>query len=139
MRKTIFILLLFIPTFLFADIISGYVLDEDGNPITYASVYLKTDPQSGTMTDSLGYYSININPSTDNSDNLIISFIGYRTEEVLISSISSTQPLYTTLIEQPIMLEGATVKAKISRKESRKLKKDALEKFVAQIAIDFPE
>ncbi len=31
------------------------------------------------------------------------------------------------------------MKAKISRKESRKLKKDALEKFVAQIAIDFPE
>ena len=139
MRKTIFILLLFIPTFLFADIISGYVLDEDGNPITYASVYLKTDPQSGTMTDSLGYYSININPSTDNSDHLIISFIGYRTEELSIASLQATQPHQTILVEQPIMLEGTTVKAKISRKESRKIKKDALAKFIAQMRADFPE
>lgn len=137
--KPLPLILLLFTLQLSAQNITGYVLSEDGDPIPYASVYVKTNPQLGTMTDSLGYYSIFLDQSTDNSDNLIISFIGYRTEEVLISSISSTQPLYTTLIEQPIMLEGATVKAKISRKESRKFKKDALEKFVAQIAIDFPE
>jgi hypothetical protein len=139
MRKTIFFLLLFIPTFLFADIISGYVLGEDGDPIPYASVYVKTNPQLGTMTDSLGYYSININPSTDYSDHLIISFIGYRTEELSIASLQASQPYQTILVEQPIMLEGATVKAKISRKESRKIKKDALAKFIAQMRADFPE
>lgn len=138
MRKTIFFLLLFIPTFLFADIISGYVLGEDGDPIPYASVYVKTNPQLGTMTDSLGYYSININPSTDYSDHLIISFIGYRTEELSIASLQASQSHQTTLVEQPIMLEGATVKAKISRKESRKIKKDALAKFIAQMRADFP-
>ncbi|MBO5346299.1 MAG: hypothetical protein J6A44_05295, partial [Paludibacteraceae bacterium] len=44
-----------------------------------------------------------------------------------------------TLVEQPIMLEGAVVKAKISRKESIKLKKEALKKFVEQMAKDFPK
>ena len=137
--KPLSLILLLFSLHLSAQTITGYVFGEDGNPISYASVYVKSNPQSGTMTDSLGYYSINLNQSTDYSDHLIISFIGYRTEEVSIASISIAQPLYTTLVEQPIMLEGATVKAKISRKESRKLKKEALEKFVAQMALDFPE
>lgn len=137
--KPLPLILLLFSLHLSAQTITGYVLGEDGNPISYASVYVKSNPQSGTMTDSLGYYSINLNQSTDYSDNLIVSFIGYRTEEVSIASISITQPLYTTLVEQPIMLEGATVKAKISRKESRKIKKDALAKFIAQMRADFPE
>ncbi len=137
--KPLPLILLLFSLHLSAQTITGYVFGEDSDPIPYASVYVKTNPQSGTMTDSLGYYSITINQSTDKSDNLIISFIGYRTEEISIATISGTQPLYTTLVEQPIMLEGATVKAKISRKESRKLKKEALEKFVAQMALDFPD
>jgi hypothetical protein len=36
------------------------------------------------------------------------------------------------------MLEGAIVKAKISKKESQKLKREALEKFVEQMREDFP-
>ena len=35
-----------------------------------------------------------------------------------------------TLVEQPIMLEGPTIMAKVSRKESKKIKKNALDKFV---------
>ena len=138
MRPLLPIILLFFSLQLFAQTITGYVIDENGAPIPYASVYVKHNPQSGTMTDSLGHYSILLDGS-EQGDNLIISFIGYRTEELPIASLQPDVPLQTTLVEQPIMLEGATVNAKISRKESRKLKKEALERFVAQLKTDFPE
>ena len=138
MKLLLFILLLFtLP--LYSQDLKGYVIDEDGEPIPYASVYIKSNPQSGTMTDSLGFFSLSITNESEYSDNLIVSFIGYRTEEIAIATINLDSPSYITLLEQPIMLEGTIVQAKISRKESRKLKKDALGKFVDQMKVDFPQ
>lgn len=119
--------------------IKGTVIDEDGDPIAYASVYVRTNPIGGTMTDLDGNYVLQIDSTSILEDELIFSFIGYRTEEFPIQSVINDSVLNVTLVEQPIMLEGAIVKAKISRKESRKLKREALEKFVNQMAEDFPK
>ncbi len=138
MRTLLFIILLSLSSQLTAQNLTGCVVDENGVPIPYASVYVKNNPQSGTMTDSIGFYTLHID-SIEANDQLIISFIGYRTEEKPISILLSDTLNYTTLYEQPIMLEGATVKVKISRKESLKLKKEALVKFVEQLRSDFPK
>ena len=139
MRSLIYILLSFLPFTLLAQNIVGTVIDENGDPLPYASVYVKNNPIGGTMTDLNGQYTLEINPITDSNDEVIFSFIGYRTEEIPVASIISDSNFIVTLVEQPIMLEGAVVNAKISRKESIKLKKEALKKFVEQMAKDFPK
>ena len=117
------ILLLSLTFFLSAQTAVGFVVDEDGEPIPYASVYVKKDPVGGTMTDLDGRYELQLDTLVKNSDEVVFSFIGYRTEIFTISTITSDSVFYITLVEQPIMLEGAVVKAKISKKESRKLKR----------------
>ena len=140
MKHILYILSLFLfPFTLLAQIAVGYVFDEDGEPIPYASVYVKNDPIGGTMTDLNGRYELLLDTLVEYSDDVVFSFIGYRTEIFSIRKITYDSVFYVTLVEQPIMLEGAVVNAKISKKESRKLKKEALEKFVAQMRKDFPK
>ena len=127
------------PLLLSAQTAVGFVVDEDGDPIPYASVYIQNNPAAGTMTDSIGRYELQLDPLSSIDDNVVFSFIGYRTEIFTISEITLDSIFRITLVEQPIMLEGAVVNAKISRKESRKLKKEALEKFVDQLRKDFPK
>ena len=140
MKYFLQILLLFLFSFsLLAQTAVGFVIDEDGEPISYASVYVKNDPIGGTMTDLDGRYELKLDSLISINEEVVFSFIGYRTEIFPVRTIISDSAFYVTLIEQPIMLEGAVVKAKISKKESRKLKKEALEKFVAQMREDFPK
>ena len=140
MKSVIHILLLLsFPFSLFAQTIVGTVLEEDGNPLPYASVYVRNNPIGGTMTDENGKYILEIDSTTASTDEVIFSFIGYRTEEFSVQSIVHDSNFVVTLIEQPVMLEGAIVNAKISRKESQKLKREALEKFVEQMREDFPK
>ena len=133
------LLLLLIPLSLLSQIAIGFVVDEEGDPIPYTSVYVKNNPIGGTMTDSDGRYELLLDTPIQNDDEVVFSFIGYRTEIFSVRTIISDSIFYVTLVEQPIMLEGAVVKAKISKKESRKLKKEALEKFIAQMRADFPK
>ena len=140
MKYILHILLLFsFPFSLLSQTAKGFVIDEDGEPIPYASVYVKNNPVGGTMTDSDGRYELQLGEAVESTDEVVFSFIGYRTEMFSVAAIMADSLFYVTLVEQPIMLEGATVRAKISKKESRKLKKDALERFVAQMREDFPK
>lgn len=139
MKSLIYILLFFFPFSLCAQTLLGTVIDEDGEPLPYASVYLQNNPVGGSMTDFDGRYALEIDSVTDLNDEVVFSFIGYRTEVFPVSTIVSDSNFVVTLVEQPIMLEGAVVNAKISRKESLKLKREALEKFVNQMAKDFPD
>ena len=140
MKYILHILLLFsFPFSLLSQTAKGFVIDEDGEPIPYASVYVKNNPVGGTMTDSDGRYELQLGEAVESTDEVVFSFIGYRTEMFSVAVIMADSLFYVTLVEQPIMLEGATVRAKISKKESRKLKKDALERFVAQMREDFPK
>ena len=140
MKYILHILLLFsFPFSLLSQTAKGFVIDEDGEPIPYASVYVKNNPVGGTMTDSDGRYELQLGEAVESTDEVVFSFIGYRTEMFSVAAIMADSLFCVTLVEQPIMLEGATVRAKISKKESRKLKKDALERFVAQMREDFPK
>lgn len=116
----------------------GMVLDEAGKPVPFASVYVKDNPYIGTATDYDGLYAIEITEKADLLDDLVFSFIGYRTVEVPIAEMYPDSLYNVMLIEQPIMLDAAEVTAKISRKESKKIKKNALDKFIQQLEHDFP-
>ena len=60
--------------------IAGQVLDEEGMPIPGVSVYIK-DTSTGTVTDFDGRFEI---PVTNADDILVISFVGFQTQEIVI-------------------------------------------------------
>ena len=62
--------------------VSGYVYDEQGEPIIGASVHIK-GTSIGAVTDLDGYFSIQMSEA---SDILVISFIGYQTQEIKITT-----------------------------------------------------
>ena len=61
-------------------IISGTVLDEEGQPIPGVNV-LEKETTTGTITDIEGHYNLTV--SSENSV-LVFSFIGYRSQEITI-------------------------------------------------------
>lgn len=61
--------------------ISGTIMDENGQSIVGASVRIKNS-QVGTVSDIDGNFSLQANPE----DILVISFIGYKTQEVKVGN-----------------------------------------------------
>ncbi|MCQ2345106.1 MAG: carboxypeptidase-like regulatory domain-containing protein [Paludibacteraceae bacterium] len=120
-----------------AEVITGTVVEQSGEPIPYASVFQKALPLQGVSTDIDGKFSIDLDRSSD--DVLIISFISYKTVEHPISKISTGANLKITLLEQPIMLDEAVVQVKLSRREARQIKKNVLTQFRERLVKDFPK
>ena len=58
--------------------ITGQVFDESGEGIPGANVTLKSNPTSGTVTDLDGKFILMASPQ---KDVLVVSFIGYNTQE----------------------------------------------------------
>lgn len=67
--------------------ISGTVKDEKGLPVTGASVLVKGST-TGTSTDASGIFKLTVPAATKS---LIISYVGYVTEEVLIPSSNEVE------------------------------------------------
>jgi len=64
--------------------ITGKVADEDGQPLNGASVVVKGTPR-GTITNEMGQFAISAAPN----DVLIISFIGFATQEISVGTQTS--------------------------------------------------
>ncbi|MDR3652204.1 MAG: TonB-dependent receptor [Paludibacter sp.] len=85
--KKNFVLLLFLAVSLGAfaqNELSGKVIDKNGDPIIGASIKVK-GTNSGTITDVSGFFKLNVN----GKESLLISYIGYQTQEVSIKGKSS--------------------------------------------------
>ena len=70
----------------------GRVSDEQGNPLPYVSVYVKDNPYVGTVTGNGGEFALDI-PPADRADNLVFSFIGFRTVELPVSTLTEETPV----------------------------------------------
>ncbi|MCD8293452.1 MAG: TonB-dependent receptor [Prevotellaceae bacterium] len=81
--------------------VKGVVNDAMG-PITGASVIEKGNVTNGTITDLDGNFTLNVSPGAT----LVISFIGYKTQEVALNGRNS---INTTLHEDTEMLEEVVV------------------------------
>lgn len=112
----------------------GHVVDENGQPVSYASIYFKKAPEHGTVTDNNGNFRININEN----DSLIISFVGYATKSLHSRSIKDDELLQIRLYSQPIMLEEMVVAGKTTRNK-RKAIKDLLRFTRNRMNVDFPD
>ena len=77
--------------------VSGTIVSSDGEPMIGANVLVKgTD--LGTITDISGRYTIEGVP--DASDVLVVSFIGYATEELIIDNRNTVDVLLTATASQ---------------------------------------
>lgn len=137
----LFVLAGFAPVgFVYGQTIQGVVSDESSKPLSFVSIYLKSNPYLGTSSNMDGTYSLDLGTEKVNKDDVVIfSFIGYKTVEQRVKDWTPDKQLVIKLIEQPIMLEGAAVTAKVSRKSGKAAKLLFMEKFKKQLEKDFPK
>ena len=82
--------------------VSGFVTDEDGNPLPGASI-LEKGTTSGTESDFDGNFSLNV---TNANATLVVSFIGYLPQEI---AVAGQEKLTIALIEDAANLEEVVV------------------------------
>jgi TonB-dependent SusC/RagA subfamily outer membrane receptor len=84
MKKLLLLVLIFISgtSYLMAQsAVTGKVTDENGNGVPGANIIIK-GTSSGTITDIDGNFSIN----TSSSNILIVTYVGYSTQEIVVGS-----------------------------------------------------
>ena len=128
---------------------AGRVVDEQGAPIPYATVYPEIAPEWGTATNNDGFFSFEANLVPDMK--IIISFIGYekltiRANECLVLSPSDDpssfqlSPFTFVLKEQPIALQETVIAAKPAKqKNKRKAMAALLHAVYIKLEEEFPD
>ena len=92
---------------------SGLVKDAAGETVIGASIYVK-GTTNGAITDLDGKFTL---AGVKTGDILVISFVGYKTQEVTFNG----QPLTVTLEDDSLQLSEVVVTALGIRKEAKKL------------------
>ena len=134
--KTLVFILALVSTFI------GRVVDQNGEPIPYATVYPEIAPEWGTATNNDGFFRFEANLTKDSR--IIVSYIGYEKKTVLAESLYSVSPedgLYSVILkEQPIALEETVVAAKKSKQRNkRKQMAELLHAVYVKLEEQFPD
>ena len=134
--KTLVFILALVSTFI------GRVVDQNGEPVPYATVYPEIAPEWGTATNNDGFFRFEANLTKDSR--IIVSCIGYEKKTVLAESLSSVGPedgLYSVILkEQPIALEETVIAAKKSKQRNkRKQMAQLLHAVYVKLEEQFPD
>lgn len=84
-------------------IIAGTVVNEDDEPVSSVSIYIKNRPGSGTLTDAQGKFQM----STLYGDVLVFSSVGYETTEHVV--VESTREFVMKLTAQSSEIDEVVV------------------------------
>ena len=107
--------------------VTGTVLDDEGEPLISASVVLKGDPKVATITDMNGVFNISV-PNLQAT--LVISYVGYKTQEVALNGRSNVDVTLTTdsevLDEMVVVGYGAQKRGSLTGSVSAVSSKDLL-------------
>lgn len=120
--------------------VEGRVVSDKGKTVSYASVYLKNQPQVGTICDVNGRFSLEV---ADTHDSLIVSLVGYETVFINLRQVNLDKNLVIKLKEQPVILNEVVVTVnkkakKKTKKEEREYLSKELNKLYLRICADFP-
>lgn len=134
--KTLVFIIAFVSTFI------GRVVDQNGEPVPYATVYPEIAPEWGTATNNDGFFRFEANLTKDSR--IIVSCIGYEKKTVLAESLYSVSPedgLYSVILkEQPIALEETVIAAKKSKQRNkRKQMAQLLHAVYVKLEEQFPD
>ena len=141
MQRYIHIVLFLLSAFIAqAAVYQGRVVDQNGQPVAYATVYPEIAPELGTASNTDGSFRFEAATMPAQSK-IIVSFIGYEKAVVRADQLSVEGELTTvTLREQPIALEETVVAAKKSKQKNKRKELSALLYAVyQQIERDFPD
>lgn len=117
-----------------SDSLIGRVVDEQQQPVSFASVYVENNPMQGTVTDTEGVFVLD---SIAQHDKIIVSFIGFRTLEMRFKKIP-TDTILVQMQEQPILLSETQVVKEKKNISKRRKKKNLLNDVYAQLLHDIP-
>jgi hypothetical protein len=92
---------------LYAGTITGFVKDDKGKPLSYASVYIKNAKQ-GTTTGVNGYYQLSLPPG---SYTMVVQHVGYAKSEKMVELKEETLHIDFTLTIQQVTLSEVIVKS----------------------------
>jgi iron complex outermembrane receptor protein len=97
------ILFMFLGTssLVFGQTVSGVVTDDSSQPVPGVSVVVK-GTTTGTTTDFDGKYSLNAN----NGDTLVFSYVGYETQEVVVTGSTLNVTLQSGVALDAVVLLG---------------------------------
>lgn len=118
----------------------GRVVDQNGQPVPYATVYPEEKPEVGTATNNDGFFAFEAD-LPDYSE-VIFSFIGYEKLSLPLVLLRANDTLLTTvtLKEQPIALEETVVAAKASKQRNkRKQMAILLHSVFVKLEEEFPD
>jgi hypothetical protein len=105
-RFTLSLSLIFLSCSLFAQL-SGTLSDMQGQPLPFASIYLKGST-TGTTTNAKGEYILMLSPGTYN---VIYQYIGYEQKTVPVVMTREPQRLNVSLKEEAIQLSEFVVRS----------------------------
>ncbi len=124
-----------------AAVYTGQVVDEKGQPISYATVYPEVAPELGTATNNDGIFRFEANLPA--SSPVLVSFIGFEKVEVTGDRLrvkGDTALQVIVLKEQPIALQETVVAAKSSKQRNkRKQMATLLHAVYVQLEKEFPD
>ena len=124
-----------------AAVYTGQVVDEKGQPISYATVYPEVAPELGTATNNDGIFRFEANLPA--SSPVVVSFIGFEKVEVSGDRLrvkGDTALQIIVLKEQPIALQETVVAAKSSKQRNkRKQMATLLHAVYVQLEKEFPD
>ncbi|MBS1610280.1 MAG: TonB-dependent receptor [Bacteroidetes bacterium] len=80
-----------------AIVISGKVTNNNGDPLSGVSVYVKGNSSIGTVTDNNGNYRLEV---PNNATTLIFSFIGTETQEIAIAGQTEINVSLKSIVQQ---------------------------------------
>ena len=101
----------------FSQSIKGKITNTKGDPIPFASVFIK-DSKTGTTSDLDGFYQLKELPK---KITILVSYQGFRrVSKSVIFSSKETKTLNFTLLEDQLGLEEVVVTATRNRVEKRK-------------------
>ncbi|MDD6747493.1 MAG: carboxypeptidase-like regulatory domain-containing protein [Paludibacteraceae bacterium] len=124
-----------------AAVYTGQVVDEKGQPISYATVYPEVAPELGTATNNDGIFRFEANLPA--SSQVVVSFIGFEKVEITGDRLrvkGDTALQVIVLKEQPIALQETVVAAKPSKqKNKRKQMAVLLHAVYVQLEKEFPD
>ena len=124
-----------------AAVYTGQVVDEKGQPISYATVYPEVAPELGTATNNDGVFRFEANLPA--SSPVVVSFIGFEKVEVTGDRLrvkGDTALQVIVLKEQPIALQETVVAAKPSKQKNKRKQMAALLHAVyVQLEKEFPD
>ncbi len=89
----------------FAQNLSGLVLDDEGNPLAFTTIFIK-ETGSGSISNEGGKYELRLDPGTYN---IVFQHLGYQTQKLNVTVTNAKQRRDVVMVKQAYLLQEAEI------------------------------